>query len=209
MEVIRTITASVRVIVVVAALPHIVWSTSSDLPIAVTSEVVTRSRAIREDVEALIRKLRSLNRDPNLDMRPEPIQFAREHDEDAQKNVEMAEAQLVSLGKEAFPALIEHMDEQGYSRSIETAVRRNLSIGEVCFFIIDQQVDPAPTGYKVRDGADGKSHSYRGYLSQYVGHKKGNREGMRQWWQERQQLSLREKNTDRGLRLEDPARTQN
>ena len=147
MEVMRTMTTYVCVIVVFAALPHMVRSTSSDPPIAVASEAVTRSRANREDVEALICKLRSPNRDPNPDMRPGPIQLSREYDEDAQKNVEMAQVELVSLGKDAFPALIEHMIDEGYSLSRETGVFRSLCVGEVCFLTIEQQVDPAPMGY--------------------------------------------------------------
>ena len=125
-------------------------------------------------------------------MRPGPIQFPREYDAEAQKNVEMAQAELVSLGKDAFPALIAHLDDEGYSLSIETAVLRSLSVGEVCFSIIEQQVDPAPMRYKVRVGADGKWHGFQRYLSQHLGHETGDREGMRQWWQERRQLCLRE-----------------
>jgi len=116
----------------------------------------------RDHVETLIRQLQSSNRDPNPDMNPGPIKLLRGYDLDVQQKIEMVQAKLGSLGKEAFPALIEHMNDEGYSLSIETAVVRGLSVGEVCFLIIEQQVDPSPMRYKSRTGSDGKSHSCKG-----------------------------------------------
>jgi len=145
----------------------------------------------RHHVESLIRELRSPNQDPNPDWQRGPIKLPPGYDLNAQQKIEQTQAKLVSLGKAAFPALIEHMNDAGYSLSVETSVVRGLSVGEVCFLIIEHQVDPSPMRYKLRDGADGNSHSYKGYFSQYF-RKSMDREGMRRWWEKHQKLTLRE-----------------
>jgi len=191
MESIRTITPCVFVSLILVTMPQLARSTPTAPPLTLISDAESGSRVSRDHVETLIRQLQSSNRDPNPDMNPGPIKLLRGYDLDVQQKIEMVQAKLGSLGKEAFPALIEHMNDEGYSLSIETAVVRGLSVGEVCFLIIEQQVDPSPMRYKSRTGSDGKSHSCKGYFSQHL-RKNRDREEMRRWWEKYQKLTLRE-----------------
>jgi hypothetical protein len=145
----------------------------------------------RKRVELLIGELRSVNKDPNPKF--EPIRgFPKDYDGEAQKRIEKARRKLIHLGKDAFPILIEHLKDTSYSRSICTAILRSLSVGDVCFQIIEEQVDLAGMRYKSREGSDGEYHVHRGYFSQYCKGAWYTRDGLRKWWKEHQHRSLRE-----------------
>lgn len=146
----------------------------------------------RQHIEALILRLRSPNRDPNPKWESGPVSYPDDYDLQAQRSVEDARRKLISLGKDAFPFLIEHINDKEYSLSFSTSILRGFSVGEVCFMIIERQVDLAGVAYKGRDGSDGKSHVHRRYFSQYCAGRWFTQAGIQKWWETHQQLSLRE-----------------
>jgi hypothetical protein len=146
----------------------------------------------RKGIEALITQLWSPNKDPNPNFDPW-VSFPKDYDFKAQDKVEEAHRKLIQLGKNSFPVLIEHLNDKAYSMSISTAIPRSLSVGDVCFMIIENQVDPfASSRVKGRRGSDGKDHAFRGYFSKYCDVKWYSREGLQKWWQEHKEQSLKD-----------------
>jgi hypothetical protein len=143
-------------------------------------------------IEALISKLKSSNKDPNPKNESGLREFPKEYDIKAQKAVDLARKELKEMGKDAFPMLIEHVQDKGYSRTILTSIQRSLSVGAVCFMLIEDQVDIGGMRYKWREGVDGKTHLHRGYFSQYCGDAWFTQEGLKKWWKENQNYSLKE-----------------
>ncbi len=143
------------------------------------------------EVELLIGKLRSPNRDPNPNRDP-TRDFPATFDHVAQKQVGRAYEALVAKGKAAFPTLIDHADDKGYSLSVHSAVLLGLSVGEVCKTIIEQQVDLAGMTYKSRSGADGAWHPHRSYFSQYLRGASSRTKGLRHWWSKQGHLPLKQ-----------------
>jgi hypothetical protein len=142
--------------------------------------------------EALIRQLRSPNKDPNPKM-GFLIDLPKDYDQKAQKKVEEAEDKLIELGVDVFPFLIDHLNDKEYSKSIPTSIMRSLSVGNVCFLIIENQVDLfASRRVKSRLGSDGKPHGFRSYFSQYCDQHWYTQNGVRKWWNEHKACSLRE-----------------
>jgi hypothetical protein len=149
------------------------------------------NQSIRATAESLIRQLKS----PNKDLNPKVEPFVRlppEYDRQGQKAVEEAEQKLIALGKDAFPILIEHLNDTEYSQSLPTAILRGFSVGEVCLMIIQRQVEPRRSGYKVRGGSDGEFHGMDDYLDSYSRKGKTTRDGMRRWWSDHQQKMIRQ-----------------
>ena len=103
-------------------------------------------------------------------------------DEDALRVLRVRE-KLRGLGLPAFGALITSVDDERYSYSAVFSASRNLSVGDACFMIVESQVDFYGTGYKARDGADGKP-SYLRHLRE--------RKRLGQWWVDRRGRPLRE-----------------
>ncbi len=118
--------------------------------------------------------------------------FPKDFDSQAQERVMAAHEKLVGLSTDAFPILIEHLNDKGYSRSVEITVLSGLSVGQECFYIIEQQVDVAGMRYIMREGSDGEFHVHRGYFSQFSDneHAYYTAEGVRRWWKEHQRQSL-------------------
>ena len=150
------------------------------------------NNANNEIIESLIAKLHSTNKDPNPDMRPFVIRLPSDYNTHAQDQVEDARKQLIELGKDAFPTLIAHVNDEGYSRSIETAVLRGQSVGEVCFDIIEDQVDLAGMSYKSRLGSDGQEHGYMGYLDQFFSDGGNRQKALNDWWNQHHDQSLKQ-----------------
>ncbi len=145
----------------------------------------------RRTAEDLILQLRSANKNPNPNGEPF-IGLPEDYDWEAQKEVTDARRKLVALGKDAFPALIDHVDEPAYSLSFSTAIMRAFSVGEVCFMILKDQVDLGEMNYKFRPGSDGKDHVFKGYFSQFSGGRWYSQDGLRTWWRGHRQMTLRE-----------------
>lgn len=115
-----------------------------------------------------------------------------EYDVKAQERVKKAYAELVALGKDAFPLLIEHLNDKEYSLSFSTAIWRSFTVGEACFMIINDQIDIIGMTYKGRIGKDGKDHTYVGYFEQFCSGAWFTKDGIERWWKENQDKSLRE-----------------
>jgi hypothetical protein len=145
----------------------------------------------RQRIEALIADLRSPNKDPNPKFQPF-IKLPKAYDLAAQEKVERAREELIEMKEAAFPVLIDHLKDKPYSSSISTAIFRSLSVGEVCFMIIEGQVDLAGMRYKARTGSDGKGHTHTGYFSQYCKDGSDSRDGLARWWKEHENKSLKE-----------------
>jgi hypothetical protein len=143
-------------------------------------------------MEKLIGQLRSPNKDPNPDLEAF-VGLPKDYDRKAQEKVEQARGKLIELGKDAFPVLIEHLNDKGYSRSIPTAILRSLSVGDVCFLIIEDQVDLfASRRCKSRQGADGQLHVFHRYFSKYCKRAWYTQAGMQAWWKEHKSQTLKE-----------------
>ncbi|MBB6430953.1 hypothetical protein [Algisphaera agarilytica] len=101
-----------------------------------------------------------------------------------------AKDQLKSLGLNAFPALVNAIDDERYSYSGVYAAWRNHSVGDACFFIIQSQVEYYGYGYKSRQapstGSTAPSFTKPSYLYAMRNH------GLEAWWEERKYLSLQE-----------------
>lgn len=156
-----------------------------------SQEVKTRNFA--EKVESLIAQLRSPNKNPFEG----GVKFPFHYPIKAEKPVEAARQELIGLGKEAFPILIEHITDKGYSCPSEGASCPCYhDVGVVCYYIIVYQVDLIGRCYKSRDGLDGKGHMPPNYFSQF---RTGGLEGwqgwqneMRKWWEGHKHQSLQE-----------------
>lgn len=166
---------------------------SQDRP-ATTKEI---GLAVHRPVEALIASLRSRNKDPNPKM-DWPGHYPEDYDFHAQQDVDRAIAELERLGKTAFPALIDHVNDKEYSRSMLSSLLRSMSVGETCFMIIESQIESVPgaSGYKVRFGTDGQTHAHKGYFSKYCDGKWYTQDGLRKWYREHRDSSLREMRID-------------
>jgi hypothetical protein len=167
------------------------WLLACPLPLWAEGKGKGTKPPSRKRIETLIAELRSANKDPNPKFRP-IRSFPKGYNVEAQEKVEKARKKLIALGKDAFPALIEHVQDKGYSRPISTAILRGLSVGEVCFMIIEGQVDLAGIRYKSRDGSDGYHYVHRGYFSQYCKKAWYTRDGLRKWWKDNKNRSLKE-----------------
>ena len=148
----------------------------------------------RKKVESLIAQLRSTNKNPFVNGDPWRVKFPDDYDEKAQEKVEAARQKLIDLGKDAFPILIEHINDEGYSRPCEgSAIPSGESVGYVCLYILEEQVDLAGMRYKSRTGVDGEPHGHVGFFSQfYKDEENKSQNAMRRWWKEHKHLSLRE-----------------
>ena len=153
--------------------------------------------------EYLIRQLRSSNHDPNPKGDPF-VSWPEDYDFDFEsaRKVETARIQLIILGKDAFPMLIDSMNEEEYSLSWETYLSSqnttlvSYSVGDVCFMCIEAQVGYNGPKYTSRKGSDGEDHVYRGYFSQYCGGRRYTQDGLRKWWKEHQHKSSLEIKTE-------------
>lgn len=148
------------------------------------------SPEFRKEVDSLIRQLRSPNKDPNRTSSPF-VRFPEDYDHVAQKKVTEAVAELKSLGKAAFPILIEHANDSEYSQSRSIAILSSASVGQACYDIIQHQVDPSPFNYKNRKGSDGKEHGFhRSYFGKYWKGAQSRRVVLELWWKDNQGKSL-------------------
>lgn len=154
------------------------------------SEGPVRSTLDSKAISILIGKLKSRNADPNPMGRP-LVGFPASYDVTLQKQVWDARHQLKSVGKDAFPMLIQHLNDKAYSLSISTSILRSFSVGDVCFSIIEDQVDLGGESYKSRMGSDGELHPYRSYFSKYCDGMWYTKEGIQRWWNDHQHSSLR------------------
>jgi hypothetical protein len=176
-------------VVCTAAIASIAWL--APLSDDKSKEKSDSLRTDRKVVESLIAQLKSPNKDPNP--KNEPLaDYPKDYDSEAQEKVEKAREKLIALGKDAFPILIDHLNDEPYSRSISTAIWRSLTMGNVCFGIIEEQVDLIGMTYKARTGSDGKEYTYRGYFSSYCEDHWYSQAGVQKWWKENKHQSIRE-----------------
>jgi hypothetical protein len=94
---------------------------------------------------------------------------------------------LKSLGFAAFPDLVANADDPRYSYYSSVQQYINHSVGEVCFFILREQVDFGAPIYLSRDAPGGR------YANQpsYIWTMRQN-PGLSAWWKARRGRSLRE-----------------
>jgi hypothetical protein len=115
------------------------------------------------------------------------IEYPDGYDAKAQERVRAAEQELKRRGVGAFPCLIEHLDDAHYSYSEYYGQWRNNSVGEICYYIIEDQVEPDGCDYTKREAAGGKTVEKPWYI--YTTHLNGH---LRNWWKERSGRTLRE-----------------
>jgi len=137
------------------------------------------------EASALVEALASPNEAPQI--YTIHLRYPEGYDRQAQARVRAAEEKLRAMGPKAFPALIERLDDTGYSYTECYGTWRNLKVGEVCFYIIEDQVEFYGHDYATRPGADGEEVLKPSYL--YTFH---TTQHLRNWWEERQDMTLRE-----------------
>ena len=120
----------------------------------------------RETIERLISQLVSPNSDPNPDGR-DILGFPKDYDKTAQILIRETEKKLTELGKDAFPILIAQMTDERYSQTISTSLERSFSVGEICYLIVERQVDVAGLRYKTRKDLKGDHHISPSFFRQY------------------------------------------
>lgn len=143
----------------------------------------------RAAIERLIARLHSPNRDPNPKKEPF-VRYPKDYDLQAQRRVEAARRDLIELGIDAFPVLIEHLNDKAYSQSVEASVLLSRSVGDVCFWIVQDQIDPVPMRYKMRLGADGGWHGFHSYSPILDSKGASRQESLRKWWNGNKNQSL-------------------
>jgi hypothetical protein len=143
-------------------------------------------------IEAQIARLRSPNKDPNPNRDGGFHEYPAGYDLKAQEVVFDAKLQLAKMGKDAFPTLIAHGNDEGYSLSVWSATCVGHSVGNVCLDIIKEQIGDAGMRYKDREGTDGKFHTHQGYFSKYYGDNRSPRAAFKKWYKEHETKTLKE-----------------
>ena len=145
-------------------------------------------------VDGLINRLASANApiegisDWSFDLRNFLDNNPGSWDPDAQKPVSDAYYELKSMGKEAFPYLIKHFDDDRYSHVKSSSVYYSVTVGDACQDLIDQQVGMGGVGYKWRDapkGSDLEIFDFENYV-------KSNYGSYAAWWRNNRTRTLPE-----------------
>jgi hypothetical protein len=111
--------------------------------------------------------------------------FPRDFDHKKQKQVHRACDNLTELGPRAFPFLIERLEDKRYCLTIEVAGYENESVGAICRWIIDTQLQPY--GYFQKGYADPRGKPKRpGYAATFLKSQKA----ARQWWDKHKDKTL-------------------
>ena len=119
-----------------------------------------------KEIDLLIDQLASKNADPNIPDNPglfdknKFLEDTGEWDPSDQKPVSDAYYKLKAMGKDAFPFLLNHFDDQRYSHQRVSATFYPVSVGEACRHIIDEQVDPRGMMYKSRESPNGSEMGF-------------------------------------------------
>ena len=145
-------------------------------------------------IDALIEKLASESPLPVFERSPPSIvsrQKVIENPGDwnplAQKSVSHAYYELRSMGKEAFPYLINHFGDDRYSHERSSASFYEVSVGLACKYLIDGQLDVCGPMYKSRETPNGNLLGCD--FDEYVRSQFGSYAA---WWRLNRNLSLRE-----------------
>jgi hypothetical protein len=145
---------------------------------------------LAKEIEALIDGLVSPNPEPDTaklqasEARPDggwPPGF----DHKKQKQVDRARAKLTQLGPQAFPFLVERWGDNRYCMTVEVAEYTNRSVGDICWQIVFDQLQPYgyyPAGYE-----DPRGKPVR---PSYPGTFLGSQESARQWWRKNKDKTL-------------------
>lgn len=145
-------------------------------------------------IEALIEKLASESPPPVFERSPPSIVSRRKVIENpgewnpvAQKAVSDAYYELRSMGKVAFPYLINHFGDDRYSHERSWASYYEVSVGLACEYLIDEQLDVCGPMYKMRETPNGNlmgcdfGELVQSQFGSYAA-----------WWRLNRNLSLRE-----------------
>ena len=103
------------------------------------------------------------------------------------KRVNAAYERLRSLGLPAFPELVANSGDPRFAFARVYAAWHNHSVGDVCFMIMEEQVDFYGTGYKSRNDSKGHWKVKPQYL-----YAMRDSIGLQAWWEGHKTLSLRE-----------------
>jgi hypothetical protein len=146
-----------------------------------------------QKIKKLIDQLVSPNQPPDVTSDEPDVIYPKGYDREAQGRIDDAIVMLRAEGIAAFPLLIARLDDSRYCCTRDYAAYVNHGVGEVCFHIMERQIDLAGARYKVRFGADGKTYFSSPYYlrSQYGGHWPPDKAAFEKWWKARSQLSLR------------------
>jgi hypothetical protein len=155
-----------------------------------TTPIRTPSISNEQKIRDLIEQLASRNAAPTGDGWP-GLKRSSDWSEEYEKAVNDARDALEGYGKEAFPLLLENLDDQRYSLTASYSIEVNHTVGQVCRQIVEWSVcSHGGGGYKSRTGADGKGHMPPDYF--YVNY----RNDLKKWWRENSDKSLKQMRID-------------
>jgi hypothetical protein len=146
-------------------------------------------------IEALIDQLASSNLPPKFPGDPphfslnEFLKNPGDWDPDAQKPVSDAYYELKSIGKDAFPYLIKHFNDNRYSHERSYSTFISHSVGDACKFLVEEQIDPRGMSYKWRESPNGSVMGYDVLFEAFV---KSNYGSYASWWRNNRNHTLLE-----------------
>jgi hypothetical protein len=111
--------------------------------------------------------------------------FPRDFDHTKQQQVHRTCRKLTALGPQAFPFLIQRWEDKRYCLTTEIAAYQNWSVGQICRWIIDGQLQPY--GHFQAVCGDPRRKPPRPV---YVGTFLGSQKAARQWWEKKKDKTL-------------------
>lgn len=135
-----------------------------------------------QQIKALVAQLVSPNPKPIL--KGDSWRLPKGFDRDKQKKVHEAWAELRMIGPSAFPFLIENLDDDRYCMTVEISAGDNLTVGQVCFEIIFEQIQPY--GFRQKGVSDPRTLLPRPSYPEFLRSKKE----ARKWWEKSKHKTL-------------------
>jgi hypothetical protein len=151
---------------------------------------------VEKQIRSLIEKLASKNSRPTQSSDGLTVVLPGDWDHDAQKIVDEARSQLKRIGKPAISMLLEHLQDERFSRTESSSVEYNVSVGHVCGGIIKSMASAGVGGYKSRLGTDGRGHNCPNYF--FANYRNDANYGINlvKWWSDNRHKTVKQMRID-------------
>lgn len=142
---------------------------------------VVTSEASERPIATLIKELSNSNAPPVINIRWE-AHFPKTYNWSEQKRVLSVWKELHERFPEALPLLVENVDKKEYCITVEvgsSGAQRNQTVGHVCAYIIELNIQPYTRPYAIRTG-------YHSFLRSFDSRERPQvEEGIKKWWRDR------------------------